>query len=187
MRTLALIVLCLAALGCNSGARIAKANDGLRLEREDQRERIESLEAENAELRAKLSEANARAESPLPEDVVEALPRVASIELTRFSGSHNGEIVWSIKPTDGRGRFVQAVGTLELRAVSAGELPTVLAEAVLSPTELRDALTTGLTGAGYRVTRPIEGDAAGPITLTATLHDHVTGGTHEASRALGAE
>lgn len=184
MRTLVLVVLCLSALGCRSGARIAAANDGLRLEREAQAERITELEAENAELRTKLTEANARAESPLPEDVIEALPRVAAIELTRFCHVESRLVVWSVKPTDGRGRFVQMVGTLELRAVSSGAEPELLAERILSPTEVRDAYASGLAGTGYRVIFEQAKEATGPITLTATLHDHITGATHEATRVI---
>ncbi|MEO0630730.1 MAG: hypothetical protein AAFY46_08370, partial [Planctomycetota bacterium] len=120
MRTAVLALLFSVLIGCSSGARIAAANDELRSERETQRERIDALEAENAELKAKLAEANARSESPLPEDVIDALPRVAGIELTRFSSIGDGEVTWAIKPTDGRGRFVQVVGTLELRAVAVG-------------------------------------------------------------------
>lgn len=184
MRTVALFVLCLSVPGCSSGERIAGTNDQLRIERESQRETIAQLESENAELRAKLAEANARAESPLPDDVIAALPRVATIELTRFCSIDDGSVTWSLKPTDGRGRSVQVVGTLEVRAVSTDAEPRVLAEAVLTPTELRDAFTSGLAGNGYRVSVPIEGDAAAPVTLTATLHDHVTGMTHAASRIV---
>ncbi len=184
MRALVIIILSCVAIGCSSGERIARANDELRLEREAQRERIEALEAENAELRAKLAEATARAESPLPDDVLEALPRVARIELTRFSTIDGGSITWAIRPTDGRGRFVQVVGTLEVRAIDAGDQPSVLAEAVLTPAELRDAFASGLAGAGYRVSTPIAGAPAGPVTLTATLHDHITGATHEATRVV---
>ncbi|MEL7484368.1 MAG: hypothetical protein AAFN41_08430 [Planctomycetota bacterium] len=184
MRTAVLALLFSISIGCSSGARIAAANDELRSERETQRERIDALEAENAELKAKLAEANARSESPLPEDVIDALPRVAGIELTRFSSIGDSEVTWAIKPTDGRGRFVQVVGTLELRAVAVGADPSVLAEVVLSPTDVRDAFASGLTGAGYRASTAFDGDERGPVALTATLHDHVTGATHEASRVV---
>ncbi|MEM9663135.1 MAG: hypothetical protein AAF937_12600 [Planctomycetota bacterium] len=184
MRIAVLCLLSSLSVGCSSGARIATANDGLRLERESQRERIESLEAENAELRAKLAEANARAESPLPGDVLAALPRVAHIELTRFCSIEDGEVTWVIKPTDGRGRFVQVVGTLEVRAVTSEDDPRVLAEAVLSPTEVRDAFASGIAGTGYRVMRPFDAASDSPITLTVSLHDHVTGTAHEAARVV---
>ena len=127
MRMTAVCLLCLFSLGCSSGARIAAANDELRLERESQRAEIESLEAENAEMRTKLAEANARAESPLPDDVIDALPRVAQVDLTRFCSVDDGTITWALKPTDGRGRFVQIVGTLKLRAVSTDAEPHVIA------------------------------------------------------------
>ncbi len=186
MQRLLVITLIGFCTGCNSGARIAAANDQLRLERESQHEQIESLEAENAELRSKLAEANARLGSPIPDDVLIALPRVASIELTRFSDLRDDVMTWSIRPSDSRGRFVQVVGTLELRAVTAGSEPRVLAETVLAPAELRDAYASGLSGAAYRASAQITGDIAWPVTLTAVLHDHVTGTSHEASRVMEA-
>ena len=117
-RSLALLLIaCLA--GCNSGKRIAKANDELRLERESLQEQVASLEAENAELKSKNSELNKRLDSPVPEDVLSALPRVATITLGRASAIEtDGEVsnaVFLISPTDGKGRFVQCVATVELR------------------------------------------------------------------------
>ncbi|MEO1717970.1 MAG: hypothetical protein AAFR76_12755 [Planctomycetota bacterium] len=186
MRLLVLLGVCVTLVGCRSGARISSSNDELRVERELQREQIETLEIENAELRTKLAEANARAETPLPEDVLDALPRVADIELTRFCSVEGGTVTWSIRPTDGRGRFVQVVGTLELRATSAGDEPRTLAEAVLTPAELREAYASGLAGTGYRVTRNTDFEGPGVVALTATLHDLVSGTTHTASRFANA-
>lgn len=179
----------LAAAGCGSSDRIAKANDALRLEREAQSERIRTLESDLAETRAKLTEANARLDAPVPQDVLEALPRVASIAIGRLSLIEDGRIVVFVSPSDGRGRFVQAVGTLEVRAVEisgVGAEPRVLGEAMLSPTQLRDAYVSGLSGTAYRVPIPLAEAPASPVTLAATLHDHLTGATHTAERIVTA-
>ncbi|MEL6795737.1 MAG: hypothetical protein AAFO89_02840 [Planctomycetota bacterium] len=79
---------------------------------------------------------------------------------------------------------MQVVGTLELRAVTSDDEPRVLAEVVLSPTEVRDAYASGIAGTGYRVSKPAQGASNSPITLTAWLHDHVTGTAHVATRVV---
>jgi len=135
----ALAVLC--ALGCGSSKRIAKTNDALRIQREDLRERVETLEGENAELHVKIAELMQTGDTELSDDVLAAMPRIASIELSRFSiiwtEGGSSEARFFIVPKDGQGRFVPAVGTLELRVVGTGqpgESPSVLSELVFSPT-----------------------------------------------------
>lgn len=177
--------------GCNSGKRIAKANDALRLEREAQGERIAALESENAELRSKNSELNARLESPLSEDVLATLPRIASVSLLRASGieAPNGttEALFMLTTADGRGRFVQAVGTVELRVVELGEQgedAAVLGERTVTPAELRDAYASGFGGPSYLLRVPLSREPSTSVALRAVLRDDVTGASHEADRVV---
>lgn len=183
------VLLTIAALAaCGRADRVARANDALRLERDALTARVQELEALNAEQRVKLEEHSARADSPLPPDVLEALPRAAGLGIGRFSlitnsdsGPHASLL---IAPTDGRGRFVQVVATLRLRVVEAANPPRVLGERVLTPAELRDSLTAGLTGAAYRVQVQLEQTPALAALVTAELHDHITGATLTAERTL---
>jgi len=185
------LVLALVLAGCSSGRRIARTNDALRLERETLRSQVEALEAEVAELNTKLTELNARRGSPIPDDVLAALPRVASLTLNRFSTiwTENGtsEARFFVVPRDGRDRFIQAVGTLELRAVAigqSGQEPEVLAERIISPTELRDAFTTGIGGSAYVFRLPIAASPASTVVLRAVFHDAITGSTHTAETLI---
>lgn len=190
-RAIVAILLTASLAGCNSGKRIAKANDELRLERESLKEQVASLEAENAELKSKNSELNSRLESPVPEDVLVALPRVANISLGRASAiESDGEsaiAVFLISPTDGKGRFVQCVATVELRVVEIGEQgsqPRVLGERVVTPEELRESYASGFGGASYLLRVPLDSKPETNVTLLAELHDAITGATHKAERIV---
>lgn len=188
MRTPCVLVLLAAALssGCGSSDRVARTNDRLRLEREALRDRVAALEAELAETRAKLVEATERSAEPLPKDIVDALPRVATLEIGRLSLIEPGRAVVFVTPRDGRGRFVQAVGTLEVRVIGLGEAPALLGSRTVPPTELRDAFAAGLTGATYRIEVPLDASPHAGVTLEAVLHDHLTGVAHQAERSMPA-
>lgn len=184
-----LLITCLA--GCSSGKRIAKANDELRLERESQREKIAVLEGENAELKSKVTELNNRLESPVPDDVLSALPRVAKIAIGRASSIEiDGEAtdaVFLISTADGKGRFVQCVATVELRVVEIGEQgsqPRLLGERVVTPEELRESYAPGFGGASYLLRVPLNRKPETNVTLRAQLHDAVTGASFEADRIV---
>ncbi len=181
-----LLTACLS--GCSSGKRIAKANDALRLERETLKERVSAVEAENAELKAKVSELNQRQEHPLSEEVLSSLPRIASIEIDSLSGiwakyaGHVAHIV--IVPRDGRGRFVQAVGSVEIRVVELGKdntTPRVLATRTVMPSELRDSFVASLTGLGYSINMDIDEEISSTVVFEVILHDELTGENHEDS------
>lgn len=192
-RAIAAAILLVCLTGCQSGRRIAKANDALRLERESLKERVSAVEAENAELRAKVSELS-REQSALPDDTLSALPRIASIELTRSSTiwTEGGasEIRFFLVPKDGLGRFVQAVGTLKLRAVVTGspsEEPSVLIEQDITPTEIRRAYASGIGGAVYLFQIPVPTPPVSSIALRAEFTDALTGVTYQAERLIEPE
>ncbi len=178
--------------GCSSGKRIAKANDALRMERESLKEQVDSLESENAELRSKVSELNARLDAPVPEDVLGALPRVANVTLGRASAIEStpdgSSAAFLLSPTDGMGRFVQCVATVELRVVEIGEQGAesrVLGERVVMPTELRECYATGIGGASYLIRVKLDDKPKSGVALSARLHDAITGASHSAERIIG--
>jgi len=194
------VILVAALWGCTLGGS-GKAGDELdRLRRENRRLADESaaLAAERDELSTKVREA-AR-EGPLPPDVVEALPRCASIEIGRYSGISpagrtarpTGLVVY-IEPLDGKRRFVQVAGVL---SVTARLLPRAgapgdgveLARVTLGPRELREVYRSGLGGTHYTIEVPVAFDAdalaTGTLILQAELRDAVTGTTHRATRSI---
>lgn len=189
----AAILLALTAIGCSSGARIAKTNDKLRLERETLREQIEQLESENAELKAKVSELSMQNDASPSSDIIAALPRVANIELTRFCQIENTDegpmAIVFVTTKDGRGRFAQAVGTFSI-VLANSSIPTdsddsdirtspdTLGHAEFGPLAVRDAYTTGLSGTSYMFKVPLERMPEPIATIGVRFDDAMTGETH---------
>lgn len=191
------------ALGaCNSahvgGASApAAANDALRSQVLALEDKVRALEAERDELKAKLSEEQRVRAGALSEEVVAAIPRCAGIDFGSLSGFEPADpakpptmVVAYIDPRDGRGRFVQMVGTLKVAAMLAppagqsGE-PRQLGAVTLTPARLRDAYRSGITGTHYTVEIPLsEADSAkardGELLLTAEFLDAITGRAHQA-------
>jgi|GEM_PF-666300 len=131
----ALGVLVFAALllvACGGPKNFTNENDRLRREVLSLESRISSLESGNAELRARLAEAERRGEAPMPESVREALPRAGRLELLEplrdlsVDGRDTGRVRVRVRPIDGRGRFVQVAGSLTVEVIV---LPPLLAGA----------------------------------------------------------
>lgn len=181
-----------AAVGCGP-RNFRNDNDDLRRGRTALTDRVEALESEIAELRIKLSEERRTREGLVGSEPLEALPRVTSLSLGRLTGfGRDGDLSVYITPRDGRGRFVQVVGTLRVRATHVPEAgsdrtPTVMVEDVLPPLAVRDAYRSGLGGLAYVVdlgTPSIAGIESGSILIEATLDDAVTGEQHTITRTL---
>ncbi len=150
-----LLTACLA--GCNSGKRIAKANDALRVERETLKEQVTSLEAENAEPRAKQrtqsSSGIAAARGCARRAPAWCVSRASSIE-----SNEPADRVVPAPDSRRKGRFVQAVASVELRAVELGEQgedARVIGERLVTPTELRESYASGFGGASYLLRVPL--------------------------------
>lgn len=197
-----------ALTGCNSGKRIAKANDNLRIEREQLKEQVTALENENAELHVKIAELLQSTDSELSEDVLAAMPRVASIELTRYCSiwTEGGasEARFFVVPRDGRGRFVHAVGEIGLsvsefqtmdqlldspeaqssRALAINDIIKGYGTQRLTSHEVRDAYITGLSGSGYMFQLPLNETPNSDVVFTIAFKDAVTGVVHTTERIV---
>jgi hypothetical protein len=194
MRAVLVVILaCLA--GCRiGGGSIEAENDRLRRERHDLIERIADLQAERDELRAKVHELGLRQDPTLPDEALDALPRVAAIEIDSLSGlvparpdadAHSVRLY--IRTLDGRRRFTQAVGTLrvscELLPPPGHDSPPRTANRTLTPAQVREAYRSGLVGTHYTVELPLAIPAEerrGTLVLRAELHDALTGTLHRA-------
>ncbi|NUQ69119.1 MAG: hypothetical protein HUU18_12695 [Phycisphaerales bacterium] len=193
------LVLFAALSGCTLGGSGKAGDEFDRLRRENRRltDETAALRAERDELKAKLNEA-ARG-GPLPLEVVDALPRCASIEIGRFSGFTPGGraaptgLVVYVEPLDGQRRFVPVAGELSItarllpRAGEAGE-GRELSRVTLTPRALREAYRSGMGGTHYTIEAPLTLDAGTPaggtLVIQAELRDAVTGQTHRATRAV---
>lgn len=198
------VMLCAAALlatGCRRGPRnFENENDELRRQVVEMTEEIDGLRLERDEAVAKLAEVERMRSwdgEELSEAVRLALPRCAGIEFGLLSGAGDADNLPGfdvldiyIVPRDGRGRFVQIVGTLEVRAdllPGISEEARFLGSARLGPDELREAYRSGLMGTHYTVRMPLDpviDEKAGSIALSAELTDALTGRVHAARKVV---
>jgi hypothetical protein len=164
-RLLLTLPLLLALPACHAGGErsVSEENDRLRQEAQEHAKSQQALQGQIDELKVKLAEAT-KAQNPLTAEVLEAMPRVTGIDIDSLSGFEptdvslpaTGVAVW-FEPHDGRGRFVQAVGTATIEALvlaptlKEGEnaAPERLAITTLTPSQLRDAYRSSFTGTHY--------------------------------------
>lgn len=180
--------------GCTN-TRSVRANHDLRLEREELRDRVASLEAEIAELQAKLDGLSSGA--GLSAEQLSAVPAIARVEISRTSGfRRDGGVSVLVMARDGREMDVQAVGTLtvELRVAEEGGTRAIASKSV-APEALRRAYRSGLLGPAYEVRfdasevggSEVGGSEVGAtrgVVVVASLADAITGATFEASRVI---
>lgn len=118
-----LVAAVLLASGCGP-KNFTNENDRLRAEAIAREMRIAELESRVAELRAKVIEADRRSDAPMPESVREALPRVGKVEILEplrdlsRDGERLGRVRVRVRPIDGRGRFVQMVGSMTVELIA---------------------------------------------------------------------
>ncbi|MDX2118214.1 MAG: hypothetical protein SFY96_08550 [Planctomycetota bacterium] len=165
--SLAVLAACWSLGGCTIGGSrgVGVENNRLRDELAAANKKIESLSAERDELTTKLSQQR----GDVPPDVLAATPALASIGIGSLSGLVPADPATAkrvdvyIAPIDGRQRFVQIVGTMQIDAVleaadtdASNSVATVpLASATLTPTQVRDAYRSGFTGTHYTVELPL--------------------------------
>lgn len=154
----------LAVAGCSVKLLAPTAADSLREQVSAQAVRIEALERRERELEAQvrsLSLAADPARRGLSAEAELARPRLASISLggasALRSGAAGAELAIHLEPRDGRGRFLQIVGSLELEAtlLPLGGEPRLLGRWSYGPLAVRDAWRGGLTGGHYTFREPV--------------------------------
>lgn len=160
-----LIVLPLvAASGCGRAQRISAANDALRERILELEEQINQLVGRNAELQAEISRLSVAPET-IPPEIIQATPHVTKITLGRLShaADTNGDgladlLRLYLHPEDGRGRFIQIVGSITAQAAilpSASQAVTI-GQLTLDPMAVRDAYRSTFLGYYYTIELPIE-------------------------------
>lgn len=198
--------------GCRAGGQ--SSGDVLRQQNLELQKQVDQLQKDASELRAKLAElvgGKDASDASKSKEVAEATPRVASIEIDFLSGpttdsgaparsDRQRTVAVYIKPMDGRGRFLQATGTLQVEVSRLTTLPPLgevskpdspaklLSSKTLTPLELRDAYRSGFTGTYYVVDLNVpDADLAPPgqLLLRARFQDAITGANLEASRIVG--
>ncbi|MBX3408731.1 MAG: hypothetical protein KF859_02450 [Phycisphaeraceae bacterium] len=204
--TAAAVCLSLVALaGCTVGGQRSSSaeNDRLRREVIALKERVRLLEGRERELSVQLAQTTASLAAASPAEIIDATPVVTSIEIDSLSGFSPADparpaesVVWYVRPLDGYGRFVQAVGAMAVEAiivdstVGSAASGTVIAARTLSPRELRDAYRSGLMGTHYTVEVPLGAPIARPpgasptLLLRAQFTDALHGAVHTQERVV---
>jgi hypothetical protein len=191
-------------VGCRAKGKWSEI-DQLREELAASREQIETLSAERDEARAKLVEAERvrLSTGDLSSEAAAALPRVVAIKIDRLSGltdSHPDDgrpydaIEVYLKPSDGRERFVQIVGSVSVRAdlvppVGSKQAPATISSATYDAGQLREAYRSTILSTHYTLRMPIETMPAldiadSNIALSVEFLDALTGQVHRAERVL---
>ena len=137
-------------------------------------DRTAKLEDENAGLKARIEELT-KAQDPALRTTGAATPRLIDLQISssstideRSSDSGRATLVLRLAPRDDRGRFLQIVGTLEVRVVSVPNQggPVLLATDLFDPLAVREAWRGGIMGSGYVFEIPLEEAPAGlPSTV----------------------
>jgi len=183
-------VLVIPLSGCDSRSR--KASARLREEVHQLKEELRLSKHEISELEAKLAEATGVSGGNIGTAL--NVPRVAAIELSRFSSlrwepAPGKRVTLDLHVTalDGRGRPIQLTGNLDAvaRFMPIDEESIELGRVSLTPAEVRDAWRAGVLGASYQVEIPLqpdllEGDRGG-IHVSARFTDALTGVDHDAT------
>ena len=152
------------ASGCGRSSRVAEENQRLRFEVIELQNQLESQQQRNQELQQELRQA-ATAPQTLPEDIRAVIPHVISLSIEKLSFARDTDgdgkpdlLTLYIKPTDGRGRFEQLVGTLSAAAtlIPQNAEPVSIGRVQLTPAQVRDAYRSSITGTHYTVELPIQ-------------------------------
>ena len=197
----------LLAAGCCAAALVwaaGCASDRVRAENDRLREHVQSLEDElEASNRRMLElaqqvnrltrEMQSEPQAGIAADIAAAEPLVTSIALGRLSHAVDDDldgfadrIVLYLNPADGRGRFMQIVGSLDVQVVAIdADGPRTLGQRSLDPLSVRDAYRSSFTGTHYTIEVDVE-PSAGDVTSRAVVlfTDGKTGQTHRAERSI---
>jgi hypothetical protein len=192
-------LVCLCVCGCTGTARVSAESARLRDEIVGLKDYVAQLERRNRELEMELKRA-AKSPDSLPEDVLANLPQVTELAISRLSFARDSDddgvadvLTLYIVPADGRGRFIQLTGEIFARAMSLptqGE-PRVISDVTLTPSQVRDAYRSSITGLHYTVDLPLsesqpDSSAAKEREVFARVQyrDGVTGQTFSADRKI---
>jgi hypothetical protein len=186
-----------ALAGCSVRVLSPSDDDALRETVATQAARIESLERRERELEAQLRTASGSEvrDAAIDAEAEAARPRLASVALggsscLRLRRDASPELLLHLEPRDGRGRFLQIVGTLEIEAalLAVGEDPRILGRWRYGPLAVRDAWRGTFSGGHYTfredVSLPSDLPLPQEVAVLARFADAIDGATHELLRGV---
>ena len=154
-------------------------------------------------LRASEAEAKLAAAPQTSDEIARATPVLAGIEIDRLSGPTPSDAIGFpvfVRTLDGRGRFIQAVGRLDIEVFVddvGATSPIRVASATLGPLDVREAYRSGVAGTHYRVDVVADpqflrsmtyrgGLARYDLRVVARFDDALTSQRHEATETIRA-
>lgn len=196
------------ANGCSSAkVLLPSPGDALREENRKLRERGDQLALQVKELETRIAERQAatnalKAGAPAAASVAEvdaATPRIATVqiegatEIVLATPDASGPALlrlW-IMPRDGRGRFLQIVGTLKVgvAVVRADAAPIPIAQVSIGPVAVRDGWRSGFMGTHYAFEVPItipRDLVSTAMTISIRFDDALSGRSFEDERRIAA-
>ena len=187
------LALAVVTSGCTAKVLTPSPADRLREENAGLETTVANLELELAEAETRIAslveaEENRAGVARDPE-VLAATPHLARIDIAGSSGleidrSGRGTLFVRLVPRDGRGRFLQIVGRVSIRASVLAEesTPALVGERSFGPIEVRNAWRSGFGGSVYLFEVPVEVPAAlrdaPDATVLAILRDAIGGGEY---------
>ena len=186
----------LLACGCRMTVLEPSAGDDLRLRMMELEESNRILRLEKEGLMAEIDRIDARADLRVDDSSLRAAtPRLSAIEISASSvieAPEGGARTLSLRldPSDERGRFLQVVGSLSVRAVAVrtGSPPRTLALGQFSPVEMRDAWRGGFFGSVYVLEIPLndapEESLPDTVDVVINFTDAVSGREFRDERAV---
>ena len=173
-----LLGLLLVPAGCKMTVLKPTSEDAVRERVAKVEKQNHELELENEGLRARLAESEktiTRDEAALEAATPQLVSmRISSSSVIETDSEGHRQLVLRLAPTDDRGRFMQVVGSLNVRvvAVPASGDPEPLAVARFDPVEVREAWRGGVLGSGYVFEIPLNRVGEGELPPTVDVVTH---------------
>lgn len=189
--------LALAALllvGCGP-RNFQNANDELRAQRLELRQRVATLEEDLQQRLGEIEALRAQVEGPSAQLPGARPPVFAAVKLGRYTGpvDVDGEggddlIRLYVKTLDQQGRMLPVAARAVVQAVHLrpDAEPVLYAERTWEPDAFDAAYRTGFTGTHYTLELPLDDDAPDELTVKITVTS-AAGVTHSAQQAFGIE
>ena len=161
LRVVAPLACTLVCTACSVRVLAPTSADDVRTREQALQETNRQLEQENDGLQKRLASAE-QSLSPTEQANQAATPRLVSMRIDSMSvvrEESDGQAILQLRmaPADDRGRFMQVVGQLDVRAVAVylEGPPKPLAVLHLDPVAVRDGWRGGLLGSGYLFELPL--------------------------------
>ena len=167
-----LLLLCLLLPGCKVTVLEPTSEDTVRERLASIEQKNDALRLENEGLKTRLAELEGSFDGD-ERALAAATPRLAAIliassSLIEQAPDGRRTLTLRLNPSDDRGRFMQVVGSLNVRVVAVPDegAPSSLAVVRFDPSQVREAWRGGVLGSGYVFEIPLSDEGQAPLPET---------------------